>query len=232
MGPGQQVCVGDFKTGRILAPCVVPTKSTRGTVTCQCSDKNYRGIIWTNKRLYKFWHTGEMLSHKGLSFDQQRQKICMRRVRNAQYAANSFIPFSVHLARRLAREIPCLTSIPRTAIWLQQLALNIARYFRHFAVKPVDLWYKGTLFKRDIFRIFQKSHVIMLPRCFILRVHVRSEPFNDTAHAGGSPLLPMRIHVVFLELNTTLNSSEKVSQMCKRSWSAWTEGVSNPTSSA
>ena len=24
-----------------------------------------------------------MLSHKGLSFDQQRQKICMRRVRNA-----------------------------------------------------------------------------------------------------------------------------------------------------
>ena len=155
MGPGQQVCVGDFKTGSILAPCVVPTKSTRGTVTRQCSDKNYRGIIWMNKRLYKFLHTGEMLSHKGLSFDQQRQKICMRCVRNAQCAANNFIPFSVHLARRLAGEIPCLTSIPRTAICLQQLALNIARYFRHFAVKPVDLWYKGTFFKRDIFIIFQ-----------------------------------------------------------------------------
>ena len=55
----------------------------------------------------------------------------------------------------------------------------------------------------------------MLPRCFILRVHVRGEPFNDTARAGGSPLLPMRMHVIFLELNTTLNSSEKVSQMCK-----------------
>ena len=92
------------QTGRILAPCVVPTKSTRGTGMRQCSDKNYRGIIWTNKRLYKFWHTGEMLSHKGLSFDQQMQKICMRRVRNAQCAANSFMPFSVHLTRKLAGE--------------------------------------------------------------------------------------------------------------------------------
>ena len=26
---------------------------------------------------------------------------------------------------------------------------------------------------------------------------------NDTTRAGGSPLLPMRMHMVFLELNTT-----------------------------
>ena len=230
MGPGQHVCVGDFKTGRISAPCVVPTKSTRGTVMRQCSDKNYRGIIWMNKRLYKFWHTGEMLSHKRLSVDQQRQKTCMRRVRNEQCAANSFIPFSVHLARRLAGEIPCLTSIPRTAICLQQLALNIARYFiLQLSLLTCDI---KAPFLNVISSESFKSHVIMLPRCFILRVHVRGEPFNDTARTGGSPLLPMRMHVVFLELNTTLNSSEKVSQMCKRSWSAWTKGVSNPTSSA
>ena len=96
-----------------------------------------------------------MLSHKRLSFDQQRQKICMRSVSNVQCTANSFIPFSVHLARRLAGEVPCLTSIPRTAICLQQPALNIARYLKHFVVNPVDLWYKGIVFKRNIFRIFQ-----------------------------------------------------------------------------
>ena len=47
MRPGQQVCVDR----RILAPGVVPTKSTRGFVTRQFSYKNYRGIIWTDRRL-------------------------------------------------------------------------------------------------------------------------------------------------------------------------------------
>ena len=44
-----------FKTGGFLAHRVVPIKSTRGTVMRQFSAKNYRGIIWTNKRFYKFW---------------------------------------------------------------------------------------------------------------------------------------------------------------------------------
>ena len=69
---------GISRQADFYAHCVVPTKSTRGTVTHQFSDKNYRGIIWTNKRLYNFWHAGEMLTGKGLSVDQQRQKICMR----------------------------------------------------------------------------------------------------------------------------------------------------------
>ena len=49
----------------------------------------------------------------------------------------------------------------------------------------------------------------------ILQVHTRGEPFNDTTRAGGSPLLSMRMHVIFLELDTTLKSSEKVAQICK-----------------
>ena len=55
----------------------------------------------------------------------------------------------------------------------------------------------------------------MLQRCFILRVHARGEPFNDTACAVGSPLLQMRMHMVLLELNTTLNSSEKCHKCVK-----------------
>ena len=59
-----------------------------------------------------------------------------------------------------------------------------------------------------------KSRVIMLSRCIILRAHVRCEPFNCKL-----PLLSMDMLMVFVELNKTPNSSEKVSQMCKRSWS-------------
>ena len=175
--PGEQVCVEHFETARFLAPCVVPTNNTRGTVTRQSSDTNYRCINWTNKRLYKCWHTGQMLSHKGLSFDQQGQDTCIRHVRNMQCTADNFNPFSVHLARRLAGEVPCLTSMRRTALCLQQQALNIARYCRHFTVKSVDLWYKKVPFKR----------------------HVQADRHYC-----------QRMHMVFLELNWTLNSSEKV----------------------
>ena len=140
-----------------------------------------------------------MLSHKGLFCDQQRQKIRMRHVRNSQYTPDSFIPFSVHLVLRLAGEVPWLTSIPQTAICLQYMALNIASYTGILQISLLTWDIKVHFLNVMSWESF-KSRLIMLLRCFILRVHASGESLNDTTRAGGSPLLSMCMHMIFLEL--------------------------------
>ena len=112
--------------------------------------------------------------------------MCMRRVRNVQCTANSFIPFSVHLAGRLAGEVPCLTAIPLTATYVCSnwpLRLPYTSDILHLSLLTYDI--KAPCLNVISSESF-KSHVIMLPRCFILRVHVRGETFNDATRAGGS----------------------------------------------
>ena len=56
----------DFRERHLFGTLCSSTKSTRGTVKHKLPDKIYRGIVGNRKWMNEFWHTGDMLSHKGL----------------------------------------------------------------------------------------------------------------------------------------------------------------------
>ena len=114
----------------LSAPCVIHNKSTNGNIMRNHPmKKNTEVFFGAEKRLNKVWHTGDMMSSNGLSFNQLRQKIwTVRCVGNTLCAADRFIQINFHLTHKLAGEVPFFTSVPRTEICLQLLTINIARY--------------------------------------------------------------------------------------------------------
>ena len=150
--------------------------------------------------------------------------IRMRHVRNAQCTPDSFIQFSVHLVRRLAGEVPWLTPIPQTAKCLQHMSLNIARYTGNLQISLLT-WDINVPFLNVMSWESFKSRLIMLLRCFILRVHASGEwifSWYDTCRGGG-----ITVNVHAHDLLRIERDSEEVSQMRKRAWNAWTESVTN-----
>ena len=71
-----------------------------------------------------------------------------------------------------------------------------------------------------------------LPKYLALLVHLKGDPFRVTWRLGGWTRPLIHIHMVFLALNMTLNSSAYFSQICSSSWRASIEGDRIPTSSA